>query len=306
MENTVRTKKLLLAVLAAVTTLAILAPDLVRAAGGPGKEQIEALTVPQAPFRIYGNTYYVGTKGVTSILITSDFGHVLIDGGPPQAAQLIAKNIEALGFKVGDVKAILNTHAHWDHAGGIAELQRLSGAAVYARRPSEEVLRTGKLTRSDPQFESKSPAIPPVKTVWIVSDEQLLGVGSNRLQALATPGHTPGGTSWAWDACDKDKCLKVVYADSLAPVSADKFLFTKSKDYPDALQDFELSFKRLESLPCDVLITPHPEASDLFGRIAKRAADKPESIKEEGGCKNYVEKARAALAERVAKEKQGT
>lgn len=260
-------------------------------------------SAPQAPFKIYGNTYYVGSKGLTSLLITSDFGHVLIDGGLPQNAKLIAANIQALGFKLTDVKAILNSHAHFDHAGGIAELQQLTGAPVYLRRPSEQVLRTGKLAPEDPQYGLKEPAIPPAKTIWILSDEQWLGIGSNRLQAFATAGHTPGGTSWAWDACESDKCLKVVYADSLSPVSADGFRFGASKSYPGVLADFEQSFTRLESMPCDLLITPHPEASGLFERLAKRVDGKPESLKDPGACKAYAQAARAKLAERLASEK---
>jgi len=94
-----------------------------------------------------------------------------------------------------------------------------------------------------------------------------------------------------------------VYADSLSPVSADTFKFSASKDYPQALADFELSFRTLESLPCDVLITPHPDQSQFFERIAKRPADKPEAIREEGGCKRYAQAARAKLAERLATEK---
>jgi metallo-beta-lactamase class B len=299
MENTAKTVRLALAAALGACALAAIPAS----AAGPTPAQIAAWNQPQAPFKIYGNTYYVGTKGITSVLITSDFGHVLIDGGTPQAAQQIAHNIEALGFKPTDVKAILNSHAHWDHLGGVAELQALTGAPVYLRRPSEEVLRTGKLTRSDPQYGLKAPAIAPAKLIWIVSDEQWLGVGSNRLQDFATPGHTPGGTTWVWDACEKDKCLKMVYADSLSPVSADHFKFSASKDYPQVLDDFALSFKRLESLPCDVLITPHPDQSQLFERIAKRPADDPGAIKEDGGCKRYAQGARAKLAERLATEK---
>jgi metallo-beta-lactamase class B len=96
----------------------------------------EQWNMPQAPFRIYGNSYYVGTHGLSAVLIISDFGHVLIDGGLPESAAQIAQNIATLGLKVGDIKAILNSHAHFDHGGGIAELQRLSGAPLYVRRPS--------------------------------------------------------------------------------------------------------------------------------------------------------------------------
>jgi metallo-beta-lactamase class B len=298
MENTAKTLRRIL-----VTTVVAGLSCTTAGSAGPSAAQIAEWNAPQAPFKIYGNTYYVGTKGLTAILVTSDYGHVLIDGGTPEAAKQIAKNIETLGFKPGDVKAILNTHAHFDHAGGFAELQALTGAPVYLRRPSEQVVRVGKLTRSDPQYGLKAPAIPPVKLIWIVSDEQLLGVGSNRLQAFATPGHTPGGTTWTWDACEKDKCLKMVYADSLSPVSAEGFKFSAAKDYPTVLEDFELSFKRLESMPCDVLITPHPEQSQFFERIAKRPADTPTALKDEAGCKRYAADARATLAQRLAQEK---
>ena len=300
MENAAKTLRIILASVVIAGALTALPAS---AASGPTPAQLAALNVPQEPFRIYGNTYYVGTKGLSAVLITSEFGHVLIDGGTPDVAKQIVANIEKLGFKPTDIKAMLNTHAHWDHAGGFASLQALTGAPLYLRRPSEEVLRTGKLSRSDPQFASKSPPIAPVKSIWIVSDEQLLGVGSNRLQVFATPGHTPGGTTWTWDACDKEKCLKIVFADSLSPVASDGFRFSASKDYPQVLADFELSFKRLETMTCDVLITPHPEQSQFLDRIAKRPADKPEAIKEEGGCKRYAEGARKALAERLASEK---
>jgi metallo-beta-lactamase class B len=292
MENKARTVLLLLSALFAGAAGAAAPP-----AANPD------WTAPQAPFKIYGNTYYVGSKGLTSLLITSEFGHVLLDGGLPENARQIAANIQALGFKLNEVKAILNSHAHRDHAGGIAELQRLTGAPVYVRRPSEAVLRTGKLVANDPQFGTKGADFPPAQTVWIVSDEQWLGVGSNRLQAFATAGHTPGGTTWTWEACEGTKCLHLVYADSLSPVSAKPFKFTASKAYPEALADFEQAFQRLEALPCDVLITPHPEASGFFERIAQRDAGKPETLKAEGGCKAYAQAARAKLAERVASEK---
>jgi metallo-beta-lactamase class B len=263
-----------------------------QATPAPTAAQIAVWNAPHAPYKVYGNTYYVGTQGLSAVLITSDFGHVLIDGGLPESAPQIIANIEKLGFKPTDVKALLNSHAHFDHAGGLAELQRVTGAPLYLRRPSEEVLRTGKLGHSDPQFGLKAPVIAPAKTIWIVSDEQWLGVGSNRLRAWATAGHTPGGTTWTWESCEGQKCLQMVYADSLSPVSADRFRFTASKDYPSALADFEQAFARLESMPCDVLITPHPEASRLFDRAPQDA----------NGCRAYAQAARTTLAERVAEE----
>lgn len=259
------------------------------------------MNAPHKPFQIYGNTYYVGTDQLSAILITSDYGHVLIDAGLPESAAQIAANIEALGFKVSDIKGILNSHAHLDHAGGIAELQRLSGADVYALRPANEVLMAGKLPKDDPQFGAKDTSFPPVPRVWVVQDDQLLGLGSLRVRAVATPGHTPGGTSWTWDACEGSKCLKAVYADSLTAVAADKYRFS---EHPEVLAAFQHSFTRLEAEPCELLLTPHPAASKLFERL-----DKPrntlDSVRDAGACKAYVQGARDALAKRLDSEKQG-
>jgi metallo-beta-lactamase class B len=256
---------------------------------------------PHKPFQIFGNTYYVGTDQLSSILITSEFGHVLIDGGLPDTVPQIKANIETLGFKLTDVKAILNSHTHPDHAGGIAELQKLSGADVYAIRPANDVLTSGKATADDPQAATKGPGIPKVARVWVAQDDQQIGIGSIRVRAVATPGHTPGGTTWTWDACEGSKCLKAVFADSLSPVSSGKYRFS---DHPEVLQSFEKSYKRLEALPCEVLLTPHPSQSQLFERLDKGVAN-TESIKDADGCRKYAATARAALAERLATEKQG-
>jgi metallo-beta-lactamase class B len=253
---------------------------------------------PRKPFRIHGNTYFVGTAGLSSILITSDYGHVLIDGGLAQSAPLIKANIEALGFRLADVKALLISHPHFDHAGGIAELQRQSGAPVYAMRPAESVLRTGKPIPEDPQATRKNANVPAVPQVWVVQDDQLLGVGSLRLRAMATPGHAPGGTSWAWESCDGGNCLKMFYADSLTAEAAGKYRFT---DHPEVLRDFASSFARIESAACDVLMTPHPDASQLFQRLDPEAGGAAGS-KDDTACRRYAQTAREALAARLAGE----
>ncbi len=252
---------------------------------------------PHKPFRIYGNTYYVGTAGLSSVLVTSEYGHVLIDGGLPESAAQIAANIQALGFDLKEVKAILNSHAHGDHAGGIAELQRLTGAQVFVLRPAQSVLQTGKLPKDDPQYSSRASGIPPVANVWVVQDDQLLGVGNVRLRVLATPGHTPGGTTWTWDACEGSRCLAFVYADSLAAVSSGKYRF---RDHPEVLQAFEGSFARLESTRCELLLTPHPEAGRL--QALEQAGGKPESLADEGACKRYAKQGREGLQKRLADE----
>ena len=256
---------------------------------------------PTKPFRIYGNTWYVGTRHLSAVLVTSDYGHVLIDGALPQSVDQIAANIEALGFKLGDVKAILNSHEHFDHAGGIAGLQQRTGAQVYARRPANDVLTSGKPSKNDPQFALKLPAVPKVPQVWVVNDDQLLGVGGVRLRAIATPGHTQGGTTWTWESCEGGKCLQMVYADSLSAISGKGFRFGPV-DGNGAGAELARSIDRVGKLACDVLITPHPEASALFERIARRPESPPEAIREEGGCQRYAQSAREKLEARVREE----
>lgn len=163
---------------------------------------------PQSPFRIYGNTYYVGPHGLSSILITSNAGHVLIDGGLAESAQQIAANVRSLGFRIEDVKLILNSHVHFDHAGGIAELQRMSGARVVASKWSAAVLKTGGVGRADPQYGVQV-GIAPVKHVRELRDGETLRVGGIVMTPHSTPGHTPGGTSWTWKSCEGSVCQNI-------------------------------------------------------------------------------------------------
>jgi metallo-beta-lactamase class B len=250
------------------------------------------------PFRVFGNTYYVGTHGLGSILITSDSGHVLIDGGLAQSADVIIANIRALGFRIRDVKLIVNSHAHFDHAGGISELQRRSGARIMASPWSAEVLKTGMTGRADPQYTIALP-IARVANVGVISDDETLHVGSTAVTSHFTPGHTPGGTSWSWRSCEASRCLDIVYADSQTPVSADGFLYSRNTSYPNAIHDFEHSAAVLETLPCDILLTPHPDASSLWERLARQAAGDANAFINPSGCRELAARARAELAKRI-------
>jgi metallo-beta-lactamase class B len=251
-----------------------------------------------APSRLFGNVYYVGTDGLSSILLTSANGHVLIDGALPESAPVIAEHIRQLGFSLSDVKVILNSHAHFDHAGGIAALQKASGARVVVSPEAAPVLRTGRDPDSDPQHGLVLNYTGSDR-VDAARDRGTVIVGNIVLTMHATAGHMPGGTSWSWRSCEKTDCLDFVYADSQTPVSNDTFLYSKNTVYPNALDDFEKGFRYLESAKCDVLITPHPGASSLFERMSKGRAGlvNPEA------CREYAATARRALAERLTREK---
>jgi metallo-beta-lactamase class B len=256
---------------------------------------------PHEPFRVHGNTYYVGTRGLSALLVTSDSGHVLIDGGLPESAPLIAGNVERLGFRLRDVRWILNSHAHFDHAGGIAELQRRTGAAVAASASSAAVLRSGRPGRDDPQF-GELPDLAPVRVARELRDGDTLRVGPLALTMHLTPGHTPGSTTWSWRACEGGACLDLVYADSQTPVSAEGFSFARSTTYPTVRRDFARGHAALERLSCDVLITPHPDASGLWERVARRDAGETRALVDRNACRAYAARARAQLAERVARD----
>jgi metallo-beta-lactamase class B len=251
---------------------------------------------------VFGNTYYVGTNGLGAILITSPSGHVLIDGALPESAPLIIANIRALGFRIEDVKLILNSHAHYDHAGGIAELQRASGAEVAATAWSARVMERGTTVNDDPQFGLAIP-YPPVRSVRRITEGQPMHVGTLSVTPHLTAGHTPGGTTWTWRSCEGDACADIVYADSQTPVSADGFLFSKSTSYRSAVADFEHGFKVLETLPCDILLTPHPSVSKLWERSSARDKGDARALFSASGCKDYAADARRGLAERLARER---
>lgn len=253
---------------------------------------------PQRPFRIYGNTYYVGTHGLSSVLIASEGGHVLIDGALQESAPLIAENFRSLGFRIEDVKLIVTSHAHFDHAGGVAELQRLSGARVAASPWSADALKRA-VPRDDPQFGILRP-VAHVAQVEILRANEILSVGAVTITEHSTPGHTPGGTSWTWRSCENGRCLNLVYADSLSPVSADGYLFSRRKEHPQP-DDFERSFSFLDTTPCDILITPHPEVSHLWERLEQRNS-RPDAMIDPAACHVLAETSREQLRKRLATE----
>jgi metallo-beta-lactamase class B len=255
----------------------------------------------QKPFHIFGNTYYVGTQGLSAMLITSREGHVLIDGAVPEAAKKIAANIRTLGFHVEDVKLIVNSHVHFDHAGGIAELQKLTGAIVAASPASAKVLQSGNVDKDDPQFGSL-PKIAPVKRVKVIKDGEVLTAGSIAITAHFTPGHTPGGTSWTWQSCEQPRCLNMVYADSLNPISAKGYLYSDPSRTPNGAKLLEQSFKVVSDLDCDILITPHPELVDVFGKLEQREGHGRDSFIDRGACKAYVAASREKLRLRLTEE----
>ena len=255
------------------------------------------------PFRLFGNTYYVGVAGLSSILIVSEKGHVLIDGDLPQSASVIDEHIRSLGFRLQDVRLILTSHEHYDHVGGVAALQRASGAVVASSPDAARALRQGGPLPDDPQygFGREFTAFPAVRDVRAVTDGEILRVSDLAVTAYLTPGHTPGSTTWAWRSCEGSRCMNVVYADSLNPVSAPGFKFSERRGRVDA---FRQSIATVRNLPCDILVSVHPEFSNIDKKLQLRAegAD-PDPFIDATSCRAYAETASQSLERRISEER---
>ncbi|MDH3614977.1 MAG: subclass B3 metallo-beta-lactamase [Gammaproteobacteria bacterium] len=262
-------------------------------------DQCDSWNQPQNPFRVHGNTWYVGTGGLTSILIETDDGLILIDGGLPQSAALIDANIRNLGFDTRAVKAILVSHAHYDHVGGLAALQRLTGANVYASHAALRPLTTGRLVEDDPQYvaDSDEGSFPPLRQVVAVDDGEVVTVGSIDVRAVHTPGHTPGSTTWTWQSCALNTCYDVVYADSMTAVSAQGFKFTSSGVGDEIIA----SAGKVADLDCDILLTPHPFFFGMDEKLGK--IDQGNPFINNVGCLMYAESSLQWLEQRLQAER---
>lgn len=258
-----------------------------------GAKDPDSWTKPAPPVRIHANTYLVGTCGISSILIVGDQGDILIDGGPEAAADLIADNIRDLGYRVEDIRFILTSHEHYDHVGGIARLQHLSGATVVTSAPAAKVLQAGVPATDDPQYGVAKP-FPTVQVERTVRDSEEVRLGNLMVTAMTTPGHTKGAMSWRWVSCDGGVCRTIVYADSMRAVSSDSYRFS---DHPDLVAAFRASIAKVGASPCEILLTPHPSASNMPERLA---LGRP--LLDDQACKDYAAARTKELDERLAKE----
>ena len=216
------------------------------------------------PFRIIGNIYYVGATEVTSYLITSPEGDILLDGGFPETAPIIERNIRKLGFKLSDVKVLISTHAHYDHAGGLAELKRATGAKFYASAAEIPLLAAGG--KGDFAFGDRF-LFPPVKADETVKDDQIIHVGTAAMHAHLTPGHTKGCTTWTADVTENGEKHTAVFICSISMPGGYKLV--NNAKYPEIAEDYKATYKKLHALKADVFLGSHASFFDLETKRAK-------------------------------------
>lgn len=253
---------------------------------------------PAAPVRIHGDTYYVGFGGLAIVLIDTGAGLILVDGALPQSVAALEANMRQLGFDVKDVRAILSTEAHFDHAGGIAALARDSGAVTLASAAGAGALRSGHAPADDPQAGAIA-AFPAVARVRAMADGATYTLGDTTITAHATPGHTPGSMSWRWRSCEQAQCVNVVFGASLNAVSRDAYQFG-APGHTAALAAFRAGIARFAQLPCDILVTAHPDHSGFDRKLLQ--APGPQRFIDPAACRNDAEKYRHNLDARLARE----
>lgn len=233
-------------------------PLLAATVSGAALAQLDppAWTRPTDAFPITKDIWYVGSEGLAAYLVKTTRGAILLDGTMSANAPGIERNIAAAGVKLRDVKYILISHAHFDHVEGVAALAKVTGARVLAGRGDVAAMREGVPPGEVSYGVIKFPAVPQTQGV---GDGQRITLGSTTLTAIATPGHTPGCTSYRMTSGGKT----VLFACSLT-VAGNKLV--GNARYPGIVRDFRASFARMARERADILLPFHPELADLIGR----------------------------------------
>jgi metallo-beta-lactamase class B len=254
---------------------------------------------PVPPFRIADNLYYVGAEGVASYLITTPAGDMLLDTGFTETVPLVEASIRKLGFRVSDVRILLISHGHFDHAGGEAAMKAATHARLLVSPAEAPMLKSGD--KDDFAWGGKY-SYPPVSPDGLLTDGQPVQLGGVALTPHFTPGHTKGCTTWTMTVRDHGELRHVVFACSL---STPDYQVVNNPRYPNIQKDLAASFATMRALPCDIFLAAHPWEFDLDGKraaLTKNPAGAANPFVDPAGYRAYIDRAEAALRERVAQQ----
>lgn len=253
-------------------------------------------TRPFPPFRIVGNVYYVGSEDLAAYLLTTPAGHILINGNLPSSPAQIRHSIERLGFKMRDVRVLLISHAHVDHAGGAPALRKMTGASYQVMDGDVSTVESGGKT--DFEFATdRSMWFPPTHVDRVLHDGDRVELGGTVLVAHKTAGHTPGTTTWTTTVTDAGRDLHVVIVGS--PNVLDSYKLVGNTAYPKIRDDFRRQFEVLESLPCDVFLGAHGSYFSLKSKYRRLKAGDAAAFIDPGGYRAYVAERKAAFEARL-------
>jgi len=260
-------------------------------------------TEPFPPFRIAGNLYYVGSKGLANYLITTPQGHFLINSDLEANVPMIQASIEQLGFKFSDVKILLINHAHWDHDAGSAKVKQLTGAQYMVMEGDVPVVESGG--KADFQYGG-DPAMlyPPARVDRVLHDGDKVTLGGVVLVAHLTPGHTRGNTTWTLAVRDGDKTYNAVIIGS-PNVNAGYRLVDNPK-YPTIAEDYERTFRVLKALPCDLFLGAHGSYFGLEAKYARMKSDAANPFVDGKGCAAFVSQKEGEFRAELEKQRAAT
>lgn len=254
---------------------------------------------PDAPLQVFPDLAYVGPRRIKQGVIDTGRGLVLIDAGLPEGLPTLRAHLATLGYRLDQVRWLLVTEPHYDHAGAIAAVVRESGARVYASASTVAALHRGISADEDPQREDLI-GFAPVRSVTVVKDGQRLHFGRVTITARAMPGHTPGSMGWSWRSCRGGECARVLFAASLNPLTAGAYRY---RDHPELVAALRRTLAGLSAEPCDVLLSSHAEHSGADLRAAaRRAGVIPDPMRDPGACKAMAEKYSALLGAELKRE----
>jgi metallo-beta-lactamase class B len=257
-------------------------------------------TEPFPPFRIAGNLYYVGSKGLANYLITTPHGHILINSDLETSVPLIRASVEKLGFKFSDIRILLISHAHWDHDGGSAEVKRLTSATYMVMDADVSVVESGGKT--DFQYGNQPASLyPPTKVDHVLHDGEEVKLGGVTLVAHLTPGHTKGCTTWTMKVQEAGKIYDVVIVGS--PNVNDGYKLVGKASYPEIASDYERTFRVLRSLPVDIFLGAHGDYFDLKTKYPRLKEGTANPFIDPGGYKSYITDRENAFRAELAKQK---
>lgn len=266
--------------------------------GGQADEAHRLMNQPAEPFKIIGNIYYVGASDVTSFLITTPQGHILIDSGFVETVPQIKRNIAKLGFKLEDVKVLLNSHAHLDHAGGLAELKEITQAKMFASEADAALLANGG--KGDFSFGDRL-SYKPVKTDEILSDGEKVKLGGVMLQANLTPGHTKGCTTWTTSILENKQRYNVTFVCS---TTAPGYTLVDNSNYPNIVADYQKTFRKLKKVKTDVFLGSHGGFFELTEKAKKlKSGAESNPFIDPQGYKDFLNKTEKAFLERLNKQR---
>ena len=285
---------------AVVTTGALLAAFIaVTGSAGPSYAQSD-WTEPFPPFKIAGNLYYVGSKGLANYLITTPQGHILINSDLEENVPLIRASVEKLGFKFTDVKILLISHAHWDHNGASDTIKKLTGAKYMVMDADVAVVESGG--KADFQYGNvQANLYKPTKVDRVLHDGDEVTLGGSVLVAHLTPGHTKGCTTWTMKVQDAGKTYNAVIVGG--PNVNDGYRLVNNPAYPQIASDYEKMFRVLRSLPCDIFLGAHGAYFDLETKYARLKEHALAAFVDPEGYKEFVDDRDQAFKAELAKQR---